>query len=123
MDDRQAHLEVRKLSLHFGGVQALNRVDLSVKKGALFSLIGPNGAGKTSLVNCISKFYVPNEGTILFKNRDITRLRPHQVARCGISRTFQHIELFKGMTVMDNIKLGQHIHLRSGPAAVMLYCG
>ncbi len=119
----QDHLEIRRLSLHFGGVQALNRVDLRVKRGALFSLIGPNGAGKTSLINCVSKFYVPNEGRILFKDQEITRLRPHKVARCGISRTFQHIELFKGMTVLDNIKLGQHIHLRSGPVAGMLYWG
>ena len=119
----QDHLEIRRLSLHFGGVQALNRVDLSVKRGALFSLIGPNGAGKTSLINCVSKFYVPNEGRILFKDQEITHFRPHKVARCGISRTFQHIELFKGMTVLDNIKLGQHIHLRSGPVAGMLYWG
>jgi branched-chain amino acid transport system ATP-binding protein len=118
-----AHLEIRKVSLHFGGVQALHKVELSVPKGVLYSLIGPNGAGKTSLVNCISKFYVPSEGRILFKGQDITTLRPSQVARYGISRTFQHIELFKGMTVLDNIKLGRHIHLKSGALAGMAYWG
>jgi len=121
--ETQQHLEVHNLSLHFGGVQALHRVDLKVKKGALFSLIGPNGAGKTSLINCISKFYEPNEGKIFFQNREITHLQPHQVTRCGISRTFQNIELFKGMTVLDNIKLGRHIHLRSGPLSGMVYWG
>ena len=121
--ENQHHLEIYNLSLYFGGVQALHHVDLKVKVGALFSLIGPNGAGKTSLINCISKFYKPNEGKIIFKNREITNLRPHQVARYGVSRTFQNIELFKGMTVLDNIKLGRHIHLRSGPLAGMLYLG
>lgn len=121
--ENQHHLEIYNLSLYFGGVQALHHVDLKVKVGALFSLIGPNGAGKTSLINCISKFYEPNEGKIIFKNREITNLRPHQVARYGVSRTFQNIELFKGMTVLDNIKLGRHIHLRSGPLAGMLYLG
>jgi branched-chain amino acid transport system ATP-binding protein len=116
-------LEIQNLSLHFGGIQALNQVDLKVECGLLFSLIGPNGAGKTSLVNCISKFYTPNSGRIRFKGRDITSLESHNVVRCGISRTFQNIELFKGMTVLDNIKLGHHIHLRSGPVSGMIYWG
>jgi branched-chain amino acid transport system ATP-binding protein len=121
-EDRH-HLEIYNLSLYFGGVQALHGVDLKVKKGTLFSLIGPNGAGKTSLINCISKFYEPNGGKIIFNDREITPLRPHQVARCGISRTFQNIELFKGMTVLENIKLGRHIHLRSGLLAGLFYLG
>jgi branched-chain amino acid transport system ATP-binding protein len=123
MDINQHHLEIHNLSLNFGGVQALNRVDLKVKRGSLFSLIGPNGAGKTSLINCISKFYEPKEGKIIFNDREITHFRPHEVARCGVSRTFQNIELFKGMTVLDNLKLGRHIHLRSGPLAGMAYLG
>jgi branched-chain amino acid transport system ATP-binding protein len=123
MEIAQHHLEVHNLSLYFGGVQALNRVDLKVKKGIVFSLIGPNGAGKTSLINCISKFYIPHAGKIIFNGREITPLRPYEVARCGISRTFQNIELFKRMTVLDNIKLGRHIHLRSGPLAGMIYWG
>jgi branched-chain amino acid transport system ATP-binding protein len=123
MENSQKHLEIHGLSLHFGGVQALHHIDLQIRRGALFSLIGPNGAGKTSLINCISKFYEPDEGEIFFKGREITRLRPHEVARVGVSRTFQNIELFKGMTVLDNIKLGRHIHLRSGALAGMVYWG
>jgi branched-chain amino acid transport system ATP-binding protein len=123
MEKTPTHLEIHNLSLHFGGVQALHRVHLRVNTGALFSLIGPNGAGKTSLINCISKFYEPDEGRILFKGREITHLRPHEVARHGVSRTFQNIELFKGMTVLDNIKLGRHIHLQSGALAGMVYWG
>jgi branched-chain amino acid transport system ATP-binding protein len=123
MDRKQVHLAVQGLSLHFGGVQALHQVALEVPRGMLFSLIGPNGAGKTSLINCISKFYEPNAGKIIFNGREITRFRPHTVARFGISRTFQNIELFKGMTVLDNIKLGRHIHLRSGALAGMVYLG
>lgn len=123
MEIAQHHLEVHNLSLYFGGVQALNRVDLKVKKGIVFSLIGPNGAGKTSLINCISKFYIPHAGKIIFNGREITPLRPYEVARCGISRTFQNIELFKRMTVLDNIKLGRHIHLRSGSLSGIIYWG
>jgi branched-chain amino acid transport system ATP-binding protein len=123
MDKIQPHLKIRGLSLHFGGVQALHQVDLEIPRGILFSLIGPNGAGKTSLINCVSKFYEPNAGEILFSGREITRFRPHEVARCGISRTFQNIELFKGMTVLENIKLGRHIHLRAGALAGMVYLG
>lgn len=123
MEIAHYHLEIHNLSLNFGGVKALNRVNLKVKKGIVFSLIGPNGAGKTSLINCISKFYIPHEGKIIFKDRGITHLRPYEVARCGISRTFQNIELFKGMTVLDNIKLGRHINLRSGPLSGIIYWG
>jgi branched-chain amino acid transport system ATP-binding protein len=123
MDKTPNHLKIQRLSLHFGGVQALHQVDLEIRRGLLFSLIGPNGAGKTSLINCVSKFYEPNAGEILFNGREITRFRPHEVARCGISRTFQNIELFKGMTVLENIKLGRHIHLRSGALAGMVYLG
>jgi branched-chain amino acid transport system ATP-binding protein len=123
MDKGQTHLEIHDLSLHFGGVQALHQVDLKVPRGILLSLIGPNGAGKTSLVNCISKFYEPNNGKIIFNSQDITAFRSHKVAGFGISRTFQNIELFRGMTVLENIKLGRHIHLRSGALAGMIYLG
>lgn len=119
----QQHLQVENLYLHFGGVQALTKVDLTVEKGLLFSLIGPNGAGKTSLINCISKFYNPDQGKIVLNGKDITALPAHAVVRQGISRTFQNIELFKGMTVLDNIKLGRHIHLRTGPLAGLVFLG
>jgi branched-chain amino acid transport system ATP-binding protein len=119
----QEHLKVENLYLHFGGVQALTKVDLAVQKGLLFSLIGPNGAGKTSLINCISKFYNPDQGKIVLNGKDITSLAAHAVVRQGISRTFQNIELFKGMTVLDNIKLGRHIHLHTGPLAGLVFLG
>ncbi|MCG6535251.1 MAG: ABC transporter ATP-binding protein [Syntrophales bacterium LBB04] len=117
------HLTIKNLTLHFGGVVALGQVDLAIPQGLLFSLIGPNGAGKTSLINCISKFYTPDSGKIFFKEREITPLPAHAVVRRGISRTFQNIELFKGMTVLDNIKLGRHIHLRTRSLAAMVYLG
>ncbi len=107
-------LEVRNLFLSFGGVQVLTDVSLGVKKGEIFTIIGPNGAGKTCLLNCINRFYQPAQGEILFQGVDLTRLKSHQIASLGIARTFQNVELFKGMTVLDNIKLGRHVHLKTG---------
>jgi branched-chain amino acid transport system ATP-binding protein len=98
----------------FGGVVALRAVSLDVRPGEILSVIGPNGAGKTVLLNCINGLYRPQQGRIVFGDRDITGLRPHERARLGISRTFQKIELFSGMTVLDNIRLGRHIHMRTG---------
>ena len=107
-------LQVEDLQIAFGGVSALAGVSLEVRRGEIFSLIGPNGAGKTVLLNCISGLYRPRAGRILFEGKDIGPLRPHERARLGISRTFQKIELFSGMTVLDNIRLGRHIHMKSG---------
>jgi branched-chain amino acid transport system ATP-binding protein len=118
-----AIIEIDSLSLAFGGVQALYGVSTELKGGEIFAVIGPNGAGKTCLLNCISRFYTPQEGQILFKGRDITRVPTHQVAKLGIARTFQNIELFKGMTVLDNIKLGRHAFLKSGIFSDILYWG
>ncbi|MGB7031684.1 MAG: ABC transporter ATP-binding protein [Syntrophobacteria bacterium] len=109
-----AQLEVQDLHLSFGGLSALNGVSLAVDPGEIFAIIGPNGAGKTCILNCICRFYHPDEGKILFEDRDVTQLASHKVAGLGIARTFQNIELFQGMTVLDNIKLGAHVHLRSG---------
>ena len=94
-----------------------------MKKGEIFSIIGPNGAGKTVLLNCINGLYRPQEGSIDFEGRKITHLRPHRRARLGISRTFQKIELFKGSTVLDNIRLGRHIHLKTGLLTGAIYFG
>ncbi len=107
-------LEVDNVYLSFGGVNALIGVSLYVRKGEIVSLIGPNGAGKTSLFNVISGLYKPDRGRITFKEREITKLPPYKRAELGIARTFQNIELFKGMTVLDNIMLGRHVHMRSG---------
>lgn len=116
-------LKLDDLHLRFGGVTALAGVSLAVQTGDFFAIIGPNGAGKTSIFNCVSGIYTPTQGQILFNGQDITHLKPHQRARFGIARTFQNIALFKGMTVLDNIKLGRHVHLRAGALACALYYG
>ncbi|PYM26607.1 MAG: ABC transporter ATP-binding protein [Candidatus Rokuibacteriota bacterium] len=116
-------LALDDLHLSFGGVAALAGVSLAVEAGAFFAVIGPNGAGKTSIFNCVSGIYAPTRGRIVFAGRDITRLRPHQRAQLGIARTFQNIALFRGMTVLDNVKIGRHVHLKSGVLACGLYYG
>lgn len=122
MDDR-VMIEVENLSLSFGGVTALNGISTRLLEGEIFAIIGPNGAGKTCLLNCISRFYNPQKGRILYKGKDITTVPTHTIAKRGISRTFQNIELFKGMTVLDNIKLGRHTFLKSGIFSDMFYYG
>jgi branched-chain amino acid transport system ATP-binding protein len=120
---KEVQLQVKNLYMAFGGIQALMDVSLEVKKGEIFSIIGPNGAGKTVLLNCINGLYHPQRGQIEFEGKDITRLRPYQRAKMGISRTFQKLELFKGATVLDNIRLGRHIHLKSGLISSSIYFG
>src|SRR5438552_5042339 len=114
-----ALLALEGLHLNFGGVAALAGVSVDVAAGDLFAIIGPNGAGKTSILNCISGIYTPTRGRIVFDGHDITTLVPHRRASLGIARTFQNIALFKGMTVLDNVKIGRDLHLRSG----VLACG
>ena len=109
-DDRRAELEVKDLVLRFGGIKALNKVNLTVRTGELVALIGPNGAGKTSLLNCITGYYKPQEGQIFFNGEDVTRLSPHHLTKIGIGRTYQNIELFPGMTVLSNMLLARHVH-------------
>ncbi len=121
--DNEVNLQVEDVDMAFGGVAALKGVSLTVRRGEIFSIIGPNGAGKTVLLNCISGLYHPQRGKMSFNGNDITSLRPHQRAALGISRTFQKIELFRGMTVLDNIRLGRHLHLKSGLLAGALYYG
>jgi len=116
-------IRVEDLYLSFGGIQALSGVSTRLLEGEVFAVIGPNGAGKTCLLNCISRFYTPQEGEIFFGDREITRFPTHAITRLGIARTFQNIELFKGMTVLDNIKLGRHAFLKSGIFSDILYFG
>ncbi len=120
---KEVQLKVNDLYMAFGGVLALMGVSFDVKKGEIFSIIGPNGAGKTVLLNCINGLYHPQRGGIEFEGKDITRSRPYQRAKMGISRTFQKLELFKGATVLDNIRLGRHIHLKSGLLSGAIYLG
>ena len=119
----EIHLKVDDLRISFGGVQALGGVSLDVRRGEIFSLIGPNGAGKTVLLNCINGLYRPDAGRILFEGRDITGLSPHKRAALGIARSFQKIELFSGMTVLDNIRLGRHLHMKAGLLSGAAYLG
>ena len=116
-------LEIRGVSKSFGGVQAVSRVSVDVQKGQILSIIGPNGAGKTTLLNCISSVFRPETGTIVLEGQDLTRLSPARVAGRGIARTFQNIALFRGMTVVDNLMLGRHIHMKNGVLRSMLYWG
>jgi branched-chain amino acid transport system ATP-binding protein len=118
-----AFFAVTGLSIQFGGIQALKDVDLDVRRGEVHALIGPNGAGKTTLFNCICRQYRANEGRIVFKDRDISKLKPHQVVSHGIARTFQNIELFTNMTVMDNMLLGCHSQKRNTFLSDMLFWG
>lgn len=107
-------LRVDGIHLAFGGLRALSGVSVHAERGRITSVIGPNGAGKTSLFNVISGFYTPQQGTVALDGQPITALRPSARARAGMSRTFQNIALFHGMTVLDNIKLGAHTTLKSG---------
>ncbi len=107
---KRAELEVKRIFLNFGGVMALHDVDLTVHTGELISIIGPNGAGKTSLLNCITGYYHPEKGKILFNGEEITSLHPHEVTKRGIGRTYQNIELFPGMTVLANMLLARHLY-------------
>lgn len=116
-------LIIEDITLTFGGINALSGVSTGVKKGEIFAIIGPNGAGKTCILNCINRFYHPEQGRILFEGREITQVKAHKIAKLGIARTFQNVELFGHMTVMDNIKLGRHVHLKSGFLSGGIYYG
>jgi branched-chain amino acid transport system ATP-binding protein len=120
-DEKRAELEVKNLTMRFGGITALNKIDLSVSSGELVAIIGPNGAGKTSLLNCITGYYKPQEGQIFFNGEDIIRLHPHQLTRLGIGRTYQNIELFPGMTVLSNMLLARHVHCNYGLGFASLF--
>lgn len=113
-------LEVRDLSLHFGGIKALQGVEVDVAEGETLAVIGPNGSGKTSLFNCITGIYQPTGGAIRFKGESILGQSPDEVTRRGIARTFQNLRLFHNMSVLDNIMVGRHLHFRKNFAAALL---
>ncbi|MGA2518505.1 MAG: ABC transporter ATP-binding protein [Thermodesulfobacteriota bacterium] len=110
----QYYFNVENLSINFGGVKAVNNISFAVEKNMIFSIIGPNGSGKTTIFNMISGIYKPNSGKILFEGRDIVGLRPDKIARVGIARTFQNIQLFGNAAVVSNLMLGRHIHMHTG---------
>ena len=104
----------KKLTKRFGGLEALSKIDLEVEENSIQSIIGPNGAGKTTFFNCITGFYTPEEGEVFFNNHNLTGLSPDRVTKLGISRTYQNIRLFKNMTVVENILVGMHPHMKAG---------
>jgi ABC-type branched-subunit amino acid transport system ATPase component len=107
-------LDVRTVTKEFGGILAVDQVTFQMKQGSITSLIGPNGAGKTTLFNIITGVYHPNAGTILYQGREIQGLKPYQAARLGITRTYQNLQLFSRMTVLENVQVGRYIRTRSG---------
>lgn len=123
MDDAAEFLAIQDLSLSFKGIKAISRLSLGVRRGSITAIIGPNGAGKTSLLNVISGFYKPQSGRVLFEGQDLLRLPASRRAQLGIARTFQNIALFRGMTVLENIKLGAHALLKANALTAALYLG
>jgi branched-chain amino acid transport system ATP-binding protein len=116
-------LELEDIHMYFGKVSALAGVSLKIRKGEIHSVIGPNGAGKTVMMNCINGLYHPQKGNIYYKKERINRFKPYERARLGIARTFQKVEVFGGMTVLDNIRLGRHIHFNTGVIGGSFYLG
>jgi len=105
-------LECLDVERRFGGLVAVTGVDMHIRRGEIFGLVGPNDSGKTTMTNAITGFFPPQKGQILLNGEDITGLAPHKVARRGVARTFQNLALFNGMTVLDNILLGRHVHMK-----------
>lgn len=116
-------LNVENISLYFGGTAALSDVGFKVKQGEIRAIIGPNGAGKTSMLNCISGFYRPQRGQILYQGHDLTKIPTHKIAALGIARTFQNIALYTGLSTLDNLMAARHIHMGQNGIQSALYWG
>jgi branched-chain amino acid transport system ATP-binding protein len=114
-------LEAERLSVAFGGVRAIDEVSLAIEAGLVFSIIGPNGAGKTTLFNVFSGLYLPLDGRVSFAGQDVTGFAPDRLARCGLSRTFQNLQIFFRMTVLENVMVGRHRHEASGILSDLLH--
>ena len=112
--DHDVLLELEDVHMSFGRVLALAGISLKIRKGEIHSVIGPNGAGKTVMMNIINGLYKPQKGNIYYRKQKVNKLKPFERANLGIARTFQKVEVFGGMTVLDNIRLGRHIHFKSG---------
>jgi branched-chain amino acid transport system ATP-binding protein len=123
VDGTETILEIDDIHLSFAGVKAIDGVSLRVRNGELFAIIGPNGAGKTSIFNCISGVYHPQVGSIRFLGHDLLGMKPHHITSLGVARTFQNIELFPQLTVLDNLMLGRHLHLEYGTFAAAVRFG
>ena len=116
-------LNIEDLHLEFGGVSALSGVSFELREKEILAIIGPNGAGKTSILNCITGFYKPQKGDVFFEGKSISEFRPHKIVSLGIARTFQNIELFTGLTTLENLMAARHIHMKHGSIAGSLYFG
>jgi len=114
-------LEARNVTMQFGGLKAVDSVDMVINKGEIRALIGPNGAGKTTLFNVISGIYIPTAGQVFMDGEDVTKLRPYQITTHGIARTFQNLQLFEQLSALDNVMVGRHIHTKSGTIATFLH--
>ena len=123
MKDSDPIFKLEELSISFGGLKAVNNCSFEVRKDEIFSLIGPNGAGKTTIFNIINALYRPDSGRVLLEGVDLVSLKPHQIAKRGIARTFQNIELFKDMTVLENILIGRHFFFKTGVLTNFLNLG
>lgn len=116
-------LSVEGISLNFGNISAITNVSMEVRRGEILAIIGPNGAGKTCLLNCINGFYRPQSGRIFFLGKDLTKIKPHIVAKMGIARTFQNIELFTGLSTLDNLMAARHMLMKRGSLSGGLFFG
>jgi branched-chain amino acid transport system ATP-binding protein len=121
--ERPEKLRIDHVSLNFGGVHALFDVSLEIQSGEILAIIGPNGAGKTALLNCINGFYKPQQGDIYFNGRQVARMRPDKLARLGIARTFQNIELYTGLTTQDNLMAARHVFMKQNFLTGACYFG
>jgi len=121
--ENNVRIRIDNLSLSFGGVRALVDVSLEVRENEILAIIGPNGAGKTCLLNCINGFYKPQKGEVYFEGKKITRIRPDRAARLGLARTFQNIELYTGLSTLDNIMAARHVLMKQNFLSSALYFG
>ena len=106
-------IEVRDVTMRFGGLTAVSQLDIRIPRGGIVGLIGPNGAGKTTVFNVITGFYTPQEGKVFFEGRDITGVKPHRICAAGMARTFQNIRLFHNETALENVMIGRHVRRKS----------
>jgi branched-chain amino acid transport system ATP-binding protein len=121
--DRKIKIRIENISLSFGGVKALSDISVDIRENEILAIIGPNGAGKTCLLNCINGFYKPQSGHIYLGDRDITRIRPDRAAKLGLARTFQNIELYSGLSTLDNLMAARHILMKQNFITGALYFG
>ncbi len=121
--ENQVKMQIESLSLSFGGVRALIDVGLDIKDREILAIIGPNGAGKTCILNCINGFYKPQKGEIYYQGQSITRIRPDKIAQLGIARTFQNIELYAGLSTLDNLMAARHVLMKQNTLSTALYFG